>query len=1222
WGDVDGDGDLDLAVGNSGSANKIYLNQNGVLQTASNSPWSSGDSDDTQSVAWGNVDGDGDLDLAVGNSGSANKLYLNGRGGRHLPNNAPTLTISRPITPAITSFYVPPQLIDNLAIPLTYTLSDPEGDMIGGMKAFYSLNGGGQWFPAVATSDTITTSLAASPQGVTHQFVWDTFASGFFGQSDNVVVRMEAYPRSFKTATAISGTYKYTNTVASPIQRPYASATTYPFRVRGTQVRVYTDTVSAVNGVANAIIYQIPANATTGTAIANGGTAYVTDANGYLQGRGQLAVGDRLVALLPVTTTAKYTVYHTSAPPTATGLDAFTMSALGVQELVVSAANPLMLFNLTVSLGWDARKDIGYLTQLEIDLNRASELLYDVTNGQAALGSATVYHDQAHWEDADIRIHATNRLRPHATIGGSVTEVIQKNLPNGANPDVQVAYFPGVVEMPASWNRFGESSGSLGEDWPRALAHEFGHYLFFLLEDYLGFDNAGLPVAVSTCPSLMGNVYLDENSEFHPAESWASGSYDCLATLQNQTMKRSDWETIVEFYPWLHAPTENYANQLGGPSTLPLAVTDINFIDPGGTPTTLDVPSYYLVKPDGSRYLASSSARAFRFHAGNLVDLGEPRQDRLQAWGARTGAGDRVCVFDLGPSAPAVGCLTAQTGITQLPVTPTPDWLPDIVVAPVTTNTLALTVTNVISADLRVQIYAADRPLTDTAPAEIVLGYDAGADAYTATLPIHLAAFLRLWDANTPAHELITDFTLGGAPDLGLGNGFTINLAPGSTYEDENGVVQTVGPEGAVLILGSGTALQLGGGTALVLGSGTTLVLGSGTALVLGSGTALVLGSGTALVLGSGTALVLGSGNALILGSGNALVLGSGTALVLGSGNALVLGAGNALVLGSGNGPVLSSDGQVVLFVDTLDFAPGQFYTLQPATRVPNPPVYATVVGQPYRLAASPGAPAIEGSSLSFRYLGRDVPPGEENFLKVWFYEEGAGTWSPLATTLDTVQNSAAATAQGPGLYVLMSSMEIPLDTAGWNLFAYPVQGSRPITEALASIEGSYSLVYGYDPSQPVLNQWPFHTTDPSVPLEIQSLKQMQFGRGYWIHVSQPITLYLRGAGGGGRGALSVPLPPATFFGRVTGLDGWPGMIVDARMNGILCGRGTTLAIREERFYVVQSVAGCGEGGSAITLSINGIPAQSTLPWDNSHVQRQDLTAWGHFPLFLPAIVR
>jgi hypothetical protein len=63
--DADGDGDLDVAVGNEGQ-NQLYLNASGVLVdvTATHLPR---ESDESREVRAGDFDGDGDLDLVVGN---------------------------------------------------------------------------------------------------------------------------------------------------------------------------------------------------------------------------------------------------------------------------------------------------------------------------------------------------------------------------------------------------------------------------------------------------------------------------------------------------------------------------------------------------------------------------------------------------------------------------------------------------------------------------------------------------------------------------------------------------------------------------------------------------------------------------------------------------------------------------------------------------------------------------------------------------------------------------------------------------------------------------------------------------------------------------------------------------------------------------------------------------------------------------------------------------
>ena len=95
-GDVDGDGDLDIACGNGytqgyyvGKRNRLYLNDGAANFVDATAPHLPADGDRTSSLVLGDVDGDGDLDLITGNSGQwyvaageQNRLYLNDGSGR------------------------------------------------------------------------------------------------------------------------------------------------------------------------------------------------------------------------------------------------------------------------------------------------------------------------------------------------------------------------------------------------------------------------------------------------------------------------------------------------------------------------------------------------------------------------------------------------------------------------------------------------------------------------------------------------------------------------------------------------------------------------------------------------------------------------------------------------------------------------------------------------------------------------------------------------------------------------------------------------------------------------------------------------------------------------------------------------------------------------------------------------------------------------------------
>jgi hypothetical protein len=339
--------------------------------------------------------------------------------------------------------------------------------------------------------------------------------------------------------------------------------------------------------------------------------------------------------------------------------------------------------------------------------------------------------------------------------------------------------------------------------------------------------------------------------------------------------------------------------------------------------------------------------------------------------------------------------------------------------------------------------------------------------------------------------------------------------------------------------------------------------------------------------------------------------------------------------------PVLSSDGQAIIYTrENIQFDEGQFYTLQ-STNVFDPLPWATPIGPAYRLTATDNAPDLrDNASISISYLTGDVVPGEEDDIRLYYLHNG--TWQPLATTLDPDLNFAAAPVQGEGVYALMSSIDLSLQTPdggpGWDVFTFPIQGKpQPVAEALQSIEGFYTTVYGYDPTRD--EPWqvydvdapPWFNTDPK-----RGLQELEFGHKYWIRITQPVTLSLRGTRGPDENTVqprlaSIPSPPATFYGVLTAQDGFvpeAGTLITATVGTTRCGTSQVREYEGQMVFMIHVQAewaggnqGCGAPGRQVTIVAGSHILREQFLWNND--RPRNLSDPHLFTqLYLPLIIR
>jgi hypothetical protein len=218
------------------------------------------------------------------------------------------------------------------------------------------------------------------------------------------------------------------------------------------------------------------------------------------------------------------------------------------------------LFNVIVALEW--QPGTRYMCQLEAAFRRASDFLYDVTDGYMAFGQV-LFGGPELMDCADIQIMASNRLLPRSWVSGLVEE--KKYLP--------------IRMGRAAWHK--NNRVSIPWDEPeayRTLVHEWGHYALELRDEYLETQHVaasahdgrdGTPDQVmigGACTVVLPMISLASQSIMATLE----GTSELVPRAGGSSLgrKREEWETISDRYPRFdpnHQPLE-------GPEHLPLAL--------------------------------------------------------------------------------------------------------------------------------------------------------------------------------------------------------------------------------------------------------------------------------------------------------------------------------------------------------------------------------------------------------------------------------------------------------------------------------------------------------------------------------------------------------------------------------------------------------------------------------------------------------------------------
>ncbi len=419
----------------------------------------------------------------------------------------------------------------------------------------------------------------------------------------------------------------------------------------------------------------------------NGTFLGTTDHLGLLDLPGPPQVGDTLSAIQPLTETLTirdahdgwaYRTYITNIGLDAQGIPhTFTVNQAGAQTLTVHTTNTLVLFNIVVSVEWDATDE--YLAMLEDAFRKASAYLYDVTDGQMAFGQVTIYDRAQYWADADFQFSTKNIVRPYAFVGGITSSDEAHTIRVGR-------FWDGGSGNNGHWN---EPPGY------RTLIHEFGHYALYLYDEYFfrlvdanGFSRE--LDAFCTDETVLDNDKDATNASLmfyqYNASELADKTYNwgqnCTSTEQYRLNNgQSDWETVLNYYDgpdWvLNTPSER-GYVMAGPEAFPTQLLPLPTVVTSNSGKAGPSRQLTVLNPHSQpAHHAVVALYTIRDNDTIAIDQGlTDSQGQIAVYGAVEGDTIRAATFDGALTGGlAVGSETSyQLKLTPSGAPPAPQW--------------------------------------------------------------------------------------------------------------------------------------------------------------------------------------------------------------------------------------------------------------------------------------------------------------------------------------------------------------------------------------------------------------------------------------------------------------------------------------------------------------------------------------------------------------------